>query len=42
MDKYREIHDTDKTIPAETKAERKERKKRAKAAMKARLADADS
>jgi hypothetical protein len=42
MDKYREVHDTDKTIPPETKAERKERKKRAKAAMKERLEGASS
>jgi hypothetical protein len=39
MDKYRELHGTDKTV-TETKTQRKARKKRARATMKARLAGA--
>jgi len=35
MDKYRELHGTDKTV-TESKAERSARKKAAKAAIKAR------
>jgi hypothetical protein len=40
MDKYREVHDTDKTVAPETKAQRRARSKRAKAAQKEREAGA--